>query len=63
MSHQAAQANKQQQNEYQDCFACKVIGTAALGAVGVYALNQSRSHQPGSVFGKRVMAGIGLCMF
>ncbi|KZT01314.1 uncharacterized protein LAESUDRAFT_664173 [Laetiporus sulphureus 93-53] len=46
---------------YQDCLACRVIGTAALGGVGVYALNQSRAHQPGSIVGKRIMAGLGVC--
>ncbi|KAI0800081.1 hypothetical protein C8Q74DRAFT_1313877 [Fomes fomentarius] len=45
----------------QDCLACRVIGTVALGGVGVYALNQSRAHAPGSVVGKRLMAGVGVC--
>ncbi|OSX58195.1 hypothetical protein POSPLADRAFT_1060706 [Postia placenta MAD-698-R-SB12] len=44
----------------QDCLACRVIGTTALGAVGVYALHQSRAHQPGSPLGKRIMAVVGL---
>ncbi|KAI0365009.1 hypothetical protein BV20DRAFT_955126 [Pilatotrama ljubarskyi] len=44
-----------------DCLACRVIGTVALGGVGVYALNQSRAHAPGSVVGKRIMAGVGVC--
>ena len=45
----------------QDCLGCRVVGTGALGAVGLYALNQSRAHQPGSRFGKAVVAGIGVC--
>ncbi|RDX41265.1 hypothetical protein K466DRAFT_452985, partial [Polyporus arcularius HHB13444] len=45
----------------QDCLACRVIGTAALGGVGIYALNMSRAHAPGSVVGKRIMAGVGFC--
>ncbi|KAI0788231.1 hypothetical protein C8Q74DRAFT_1328775, partial [Fomes fomentarius] len=45
----------------QDCLACRVIGTVALGGVGMYALNQSRAHAPGSVVGKRIMAGVGVC--
>ncbi|KAL6306883.1 hypothetical protein BKA93DRAFT_728512 [Sparassis latifolia] len=45
----------------QDCLACRVIGTGALGGLGVYALNQSRAHMPGSIAGKRVMAGLGVC--
>ncbi|KAI0640418.1 hypothetical protein C8Q79DRAFT_921493 [Trametes meyenii] len=44
-----------------DCLACRVIGTAALGGTGIYALNQSRAHAPGSVVGKRIMAGVGVC--
>ncbi len=49
-----------QQNP-KDCLACRVIGTGALGGVGIYALNQSRAHAPGSVVGKRIMAGVGVC--
>ncbi|PCH37575.1 hypothetical protein WOLCODRAFT_84404 [Wolfiporia cocos MD-104 SS10] len=49
--------------QYQDCLACRVIGTAALGGAGIYALNQSRAHQPGSMVGKRIMAGVGVCEF
>ena len=45
----------------QECFTCRVIGTAALAGTGVYALNQSRAHAPGSVVGKRIMAGVGVC--
>ncbi|KAI8972425.1 hypothetical protein BD414DRAFT_218723 [Trametes punicea] len=44
-----------------DCLACRIIGTVALGGVGIYALNQSRAHAPGSVLGKRIMAGVGIC--
>ncbi|KAI0357888.1 hypothetical protein OH77DRAFT_1398313, partial [Trametes cingulata] len=44
-----------------DCLACRVIGTVALGGVGIYALNMSRAHAPGSVVGKRIMAGVGVC--
>ena len=44
----------------QDCLACRVIGTAALGGVGIYALNMSRAHAPGSLVGKRIMAGVGV---
>lgn len=45
----------------QDCFTCRLIGSTALGAVGIYALNQSRRHQPGSPLGKRIMAAVGVC--
>ena len=43
-----------------DCLSCRVIGTGALGATGLYAINQGRAHQPGSVVGKRIMAGVGV---
>ncbi|KAI0256440.1 hypothetical protein BJV78DRAFT_467162 [Lactifluus subvellereus] len=43
-----------------DCLSCRIIGTGALGATGLYALNQARAHQPGSVVGKRIMAGVGM---
>lgn len=45
----------------QECLTCRIIGTAALAGTGVYALNQSRAHAPGSVVGKRIMAGVGVC--
>ncbi len=47
----------------QDCLACRVIGTAALGGVEIYALNMSSAHTPGSVVGKRIMAGVGFCEY
>ncbi|KAH9963795.1 hypothetical protein BC827DRAFT_1112883, partial [Russula dissimulans] len=43
-----------------DCLSCRVIGTGALGATGLYALNQARAHQPGSLVGKRIMGGVGV---
>ncbi|KAH8086018.1 hypothetical protein BXZ70DRAFT_558462 [Cristinia sonorae] len=45
----------------QDCLSCRIIGTGALGATGLYALNQSRAHAPGSPLGKRILAGVGVC--
>jgi hypothetical protein len=45
----------------QDCLSCRIIGAGTLGAVGIYALNQSRARAPGSLVGKRIMAGVGLC--
>ncbi|GJE92618.1 hypothetical protein PsYK624_087730 [Phanerochaete sordida] len=45
----------------QECLTCRIIGSGALAATGFYALNQSRAHQPGSVIGKRIMAGVGVC--
>ena len=49
------------ENLTQECLSCRIIGTGALATVGFYALNQSRRHQPGSVVGKRIMAGLGVC--
>ena len=45
----------------QECLTCRIIGTVAFAATGLYALNQSRAHAPGSVVGKRIMAGVGVC--
>ncbi|KAI5118196.1 hypothetical protein M0805_005550 [Coniferiporia weirii] len=58
-SHQ--EQEQVQEKTQQECLSCRIIGSGALGAVGVYALNQSRAHQPGSLAGKRVMAGVGIC--
>lgn len=46
--------------EYKDCISCKVVGTGALGLTGLYALHMARPRAPGSVFGKMMMAGIGI---
>ncbi|TCD65776.1 hypothetical protein EIP91_002215 [Steccherinum ochraceum] len=53
-------ATQAQLSRPQDCFTCRLIGTGALGAVGFYALNMSRAKAPGSPFGKRIMAGVGV---
>ena len=47
----------------QECLTCRIIGTGALAGTGIYALNQSRAHAPGSLFGKRIMAGVGVCKY
>jgi hypothetical protein len=39
---------------------CRIVGSGALAAVGVYGLNMSRAHQPGSPLGKRIMGGVGV---
>ena len=46
--------------EYKDCISCKVVGTGTLGLTGLYALRMARPQAPGSVFGKMMMAGIGV---
>ena len=48
-------------DRYRECLTCRVIGTGALAATGIYALNQSRAHAPGSPAGKKAMAGVGVC--
>jgi hypothetical protein len=40
---------------------CRIIGSGALGAAGLYALMSSRASAPGSVIGKRIVAGVGVC--
>ena len=45
---------------YQDCTSCRIIGSGALGATGVYALMSSRASAPGSPFGKRIVGGLGV---
>ena len=52
--------SRAQETQYKDCLSCRIIGTGALGAVGLYALHQSRAHQPGSLIGKRIMASVGV---
>lgn len=44
----------------QDCLACRVIGTGALGGVGIYALGMTRAGAPGSPLGKRIMGAVGV---
>lgn len=46
-----------------DCLSCKIIGSGAFVATGLYALHASRSSAPGTVIGKRLMGGIGICKF
>ena len=45
----------------EECITCRIIGTGALAGVGFYALQMSRPKAPGSVVGKRIMGGIGVC--
>jgi hypothetical protein len=42
---------------------CRIIGTGAMAAVGLYALDMTREHKPGSVVGKRIMGGVGVCEY
>jgi len=57
---QASPSPSQQPPGPVDCLSCRIVGTGALGATGLYAVNQARAHQPGSVIGKRIMAGVGV---
>ena len=45
----------------QDCISCRIIGSGVLAGAGIYALMASRASAPGSVMGKRIVAGIGIC--
>ena len=58
--HSQAQ-NTDQGGDYEDCLPCRIVGTGALGTVGGYALYMSRARAPGSVVGKRIMGGVGIC--
>ncbi|KZT63107.1 hypothetical protein DAEQUDRAFT_734204 [Daedalea quercina L-15889] len=60
-SHVASGSTPHADAQSQDCLACRVVGTAALAGLGIHALNQSRAHQPGSLMGKRIMGGLGMC--
>ena len=48
-------------SSYNDCLTCRAIGSGALAATGIYAFRMSRPSAPGSVVGKRIMAGLGVC--
>ena len=51
----------QQRITPEECLTCRIIGTGALAGVGFYALQMSRPKAPGSVLGKRIMGGVGVC--
>lgn len=53
----------QQRIAPEECLTCRIIGTGALAGVGFYALQMSRPKAPGSVLGKRIMGGVGVCEF
>ncbi|OAX36788.1 hypothetical protein K503DRAFT_694465 [Rhizopogon vinicolor AM-OR11-026] len=46
---------------YNDCLTCRIIGSGAFAATGIYALRMTRSSAPGSIIGKRIMGGLGVC--
>jgi hypothetical protein len=46
---------------YNDCLTCRIIGSGAFAATGIYALRMSRRSAPGSIVGKRIMGGLGVC--
>jgi len=51
----------QQRTAPEECITCRIIGTGALAGVGFYALQMSRPKAPGSILGKRIMGGVGVC--
>jgi hypothetical protein len=51
----------QQRVAPEECITCRIIGTGALAGVGFYALQMSRPKAPGSIVGKRIMGGVGVC--
>ncbi|KAG0699532.1 hypothetical protein DFH29DRAFT_936598 [Suillus ampliporus] len=50
-----------QLSSYNDCLTCRVIGSGAFAGTGIYALRMARPSAPGSVVGKRIMSGLGVC--
>ncbi|KAG1766746.1 hypothetical protein EV702DRAFT_788807 [Suillus placidus] len=48
-------------SSYNDCVTCRVIGSGAFAATGIYALRMARPGAPGSIVGKRIMGGLGVC--
>ncbi|KAG1838393.1 hypothetical protein DFJ58DRAFT_814257 [Suillus subalutaceus] len=50
-----------QPSSYNDCMTCRVIGSGAFAATGIYALRMARPSTPGSIVGKRIMGGLGVC--
>jgi len=43
-----------------DCLSCRIVGSGTFGAVGTYALWQSRAAAPGNPGQKRIVAGLGV---
>ncbi|KAG1721942.1 uncharacterized protein EDB91DRAFT_1055581 [Suillus paluster] len=50
-----------QASSYNDCVTCRIIGSGAFAATGIYALRMARPGASGSVVGKRIMGGLGVC--
>ncbi|KAG1767146.1 hypothetical protein EDD22DRAFT_328692 [Suillus occidentalis] len=50
-----------QLSSYNDCITCRIIGSGAFAATGIYALRMARPSAPGSIVGKRIMGGLGVC--
>lgn len=50
-----------QASTYNDCLTCRIIGSGAFATTGIYALRMSRRSAPGSIVGKRIMGGLGVC--
>ncbi|KAJ8584952.1 hypothetical protein M405DRAFT_773507 [Rhizopogon salebrosus TDB-379] len=48
-------------SSYNDCLSCRIIGSGAFAATGVYALRMARPSAPGSIVGKRIIGGLGVC--
>ncbi|KAG1861700.1 hypothetical protein F4604DRAFT_1587850, partial [Suillus subluteus] len=43
---------------YNDCMTCRVIGSGAFAATGIYALRMDPSQRTGKyIVGKRIMGG------
>ncbi|KIM54973.1 hypothetical protein SCLCIDRAFT_330811 [Scleroderma citrinum Foug A] len=57
----ASSPTLQQSSSQQDCLTCRIVGSGAFAATGLYALHASRASAPGSIIGKRIVGGVGIC--
>ncbi|KAG2130858.1 hypothetical protein DEU56DRAFT_740314, partial [Suillus clintonianus] len=46
---------------YNDCVTCRIIGSGAFAATGIYTLKMARPSALGSMVGKKIMGGLGVC--
>ncbi|KIY73281.1 hypothetical protein CYLTODRAFT_332346, partial [Cylindrobasidium torrendii FP15055 ss-10] len=46
----------------QDCLSCRIIGAGTLSGLGVYSIYSARAKAPGSIMGKRALAGVGIVL-
>jgi len=52
-----------QEEEFEDCFACKVTGTVALGGLGTHALFQFSKLKPSDTRGRLFMGTFSALLY